>query len=259
MRWFVYLLVAANFGVFLWFSLSEPEGVRSVEEGRLPRVSEIELIDQQSARAPEVPPGLTSESESSGQNGEKFVEEVGDIESAIDPERALNVASPPQCFAVGWFDERDKAADYRQAVSLSGSEWVVEKIAERAEPREPFHWVIVPPLESRELALARYRELVALGVEAYVVPSGERENAISLGLFRSLRSAEAVLQRRQEQNISAILVKFPRNRISYALVFEGVPPESLSDLGGASAQSEPGLQLIEFSDCEGVATAEKNP
>ena len=256
MRWFVLLLIAANVGLYLWFSANEPANVRSVDEGRLPRVSEIEMIGQQSEEerpAPEVEAihGVAQES----------AQEVAETAPSSVPELAPEAQPVPraQCFGLGWFEEEAHAEAYRRQLTQQTPDLRFRGLTQREEPLEPFHWVIVPALETRQAALERYRQLVDLGVEAYVVPSGERENAISLGLFRSRRSAESVLQQRQEQNIDAILVKFPRNRISYALVFEGAPPESVGELEGVSGQSEAGLQLIEFSDCEGVATAEKNP
>lgn len=251
MRWLVVLLVAANVGAFLWFSANEPENVRSVDEGRLPRVSEIEMIGQQGsqdASALESPPSVATEVVE-----EQAVVAEPPVEATPEP------AASEQCFGIGWFEEESHAEAYQRQLARRAPGAEYRGLRQREEALEPFHWVIVPPLDSREAALRRYRELVDMGVEAYVVPSGERENAISLGLFRSRRSAERVLESRQGQNIDAMLVMFPRNQISYALVFEGPPPGSFDDLGAASAQSEAGLQLIEFSACEGVATAEKNP
>ena len=268
MRWVILVLIVANLALFSWFSFRDPDNVRSMEEGRLPRVAEIELIGQQGGEPPsdsdgpaDIMPVATEPQEdderpvngavASGARPEVDIEAVDDT-VRLDPEPAR------QCFGIGWFEEESTALDYRQGLGGDPG-YPFIGVTEQEEALPPFHWVIIPPFDTRDQALDRYRELVARGIEAYVVPSGERENAISLGLFRSLRSAEGVLQRRQAQNINAILVKFPRNRISYALVFEGVSPESLDVFGGSSGPGEVGLQLIEFSDCEGVATAKKNP
>lgn len=250
MRWLVLLLVVANVGLFLWFSANEPENVRSVDEGRLPRVAEIEMIGQQVDQEPE-PVATPAVAE---QGGEQL-----SAGAATADEPMPDPGPQEQCFGVGWFEEQSHAEAYLRQLARRAPGVEYRGLTRKEEALEPFHWVIVPPLGSRDAALERYRELAAMGIEAYVVPSGEQENAISLGLFRSRRSAENVLEDRQQQNINAILVMFPRNQISYALVFEGVPPGSFSGLGAPSGQSEAGLQLIEFSACEGVATAEKNP
>lgn len=57
-------------------------------------------------------------------------------------------------------------------------------------------WVFLPAQPSREAALAAARELSSKGLrDYYVVTAGERENTISLGLFRDLANAE---QRRDQ-------------------------------------------------------------
>ncbi|SFR87578.1 hypothetical protein SAMN05216203_3597 [Marinobacter daqiaonensis] len=265
MKWFVLSLVLINGGIFLWFAFNEPPNVRSVEEGRLPRVAEIKLIQDQEA-APGAEPSDAVRSDSSR------------IEPDATPE--ISIESGPkndkpgkgnelargsvdkagrECFGIGWFDDIAQARDHLQRLERARSGLDNTGVTERVTPLEDFHWVLIPPMDSREAAMARYRELVDRGVEAYVVPTGESENAISLGLFRSRKSAEDLLSRRQAENIDAVLANFPRNRISYALVFEGAPDRSLLTVDGGSAVGEGKLQLIEFSDCEGVATAEKNP
>jgi hypothetical protein len=252
-RWFVALLVAANAGLYLWFSWNAPENVRSVDEGRLPRVAEIEMIGQQDSQPS---PGVMAPASMS----EDYADQQTAESAPVSESESGNAEPPPeQCFGIGWFEEESQAEEYRRQLARQEPGVGYRCLTRQEEPLESFHWVIVPPLESRQAAMERYRELMDLGVEAYVVPSGDRENAISLGLFRSRRSAEDILQRRQEQNINAILVKFPRNRISYALVFEGVLPGPVEDFGSTSGQGESGLQLIEFSDCESVATTEKSP
>ncbi|WP_236744216.1 hypothetical protein [Marinobacter similis] len=52
---------------------------------------------------------------------------------------------------------------------------------------------------------------------------GENRNAISLGLFESREAAISVLEEKKRQNLNAVLANFPRNQISYALVFKAEP------------------------------------
>ena len=53
------------------------------------------------------------------------------------------------------------------------------------------YWVFLPAQGSRDKALSIARELSAKGLrDYYVVTAGERENTISLGLFRDLSNAE---------------------------------------------------------------------
>lgn len=260
MRWLALLLVLANGALFLWLSSSGGENVRSVQEGKLPRVAEIRLIDEQTGSGEQSPeasgqPQTEVQAEPVSANESRSLDDA-DVRSSdvADPESAAGA-----CFGVGWFNEREDALAYYNELRERDSSPDFLGVRERSESLEPFHWVIIPPLPSREKAMTRYRELVQAGIEAYVVPSGERENAISLGLFRSRQSAEQVLRQRQAENIDARLVKFPRNRISYALVFQGVADPAIPDPDTTSGRSDGELQLIEFSACEGVATTEKNP
>lgn len=262
MRWLALLLVAANGALFLWLSSSGGDNVRSVQEGKLPRVAEIQLIDEQAGNQVESP-GPSGQSRPVVQAGSVSVNESRDFDDVDAPGPDVADSDPDSaveaCFGIGWFDERSDARAYRSELREEAPSLDFLGIRERSEPLEPFHWVIIPPLPSRDEAMTRHRELVEAGIEAYVVPSGERENAISLGLFRSRQSAEQVLRQRQAENIDARLVKFPRNRISYALVFQGVAEPAIPDPDTASGRSDGELQLIEFSACEGVATTEKNP
>ncbi len=237
MKWAVVLLITANIAFFYWLQSAGPSRIQDVQKGRLPRIAEIQLVDQmdQAGRPPD--------------------SQSPDEPSASDQSAALS----RQCFGVGWFSKEAEAREF--ARRLVGERSAIEGFAirERVEVLPDFHWVLIPPLESREKALERYRELAARGIEVYVVRSGKNENAISLGLFRSQRSAEQLLTRRQSENIDATLANFPRNRISYALVFGGAPGALELSGGDLSAESGGELQLIEISDCEGVATTEKNP
>lgn len=53
------------------------------------------------------------------------------------------------------------------------------------------YWVYLPAFASRDRALVTARELAAAGVrDYYVVTAGDRENTISLGLFRDRANAE---------------------------------------------------------------------
>jgi len=54
------------------------------------------------------------------------------------------------------------------------------------------NWVVIPPRKDRETALRVLRELQAEGIDSYMITTAPRENAISLGVFRNLVSANEV-------------------------------------------------------------------
>lgn len=97
------------------------------------------------------------------------------------------------CFQIGPFLTQ---ADLRRALNALSTG------AERIQFRETRalanrgYWVYLPAQRSRDAALAIARELSGKGVrDYYVVTAGERENMISLGLFRELANAS---QRHEE-------------------------------------------------------------
>ena len=159
-----------------------------------------------------------------------------------DVKDAVNI----HCARVGWFASREEAdAAFDQLAAGVG----VYRIEERSESLPPYHWVMVPPQE-REAALELYRGLRARGIDAYLIPGGEYVDGVSLGLFESLASAERVMRQRIQQNIDARLVMLPRNRISYALVFE---VGNQSELGDATHGAEM-YEIYEYFPCKSVAT-----
>ncbi|MCH8500233.1 MAG: hypothetical protein LAT63_17330 [Marinobacter sp.] len=150
------------------------------------------------------------------------------------------------CARVGWFASREDADSAFDQLSTGVD---VYRIEERSEPLPPYHWVMVPP-QPREAARELYRALRAQGVDAYLIPSGEHANGVSLGLFESLASAERVKRQRIQQNIDARLVMLPRNRISYALVFEVGNQPMLSE----ATQDAEKYEIYEYFPCKSVAT-----
>ncbi len=68
------------------------------------------------------------------------------------------------------------------------------------------YWVYLPAQGSRDAALAVARELSAKGLrDYYVVTAGERENTISLGLFRELSNAKQRHEQIRAQGFDAQL------------------------------------------------------
>lgn len=83
-------------------------------------------------------------------------------------------------------------ADLRRAVAALTPAVERLQVSESRVLTDRGHWVFLPAQGTREAALATARELSAKGLrDYYVVTAGDRENTISLGLFRDLPNAEA--------------------------------------------------------------------
>ncbi len=98
---------------------------------------------------------------------------------------------PRQCRAIGIYpDRRSARAEAERLPAEVGEPKVVETtVVERR------YWVYLPPFVSRSAAFEGERELRRKGIEDLQVLAGDdKENAISLGLYRDLAVAERRLR-----------------------------------------------------------------
>lgn len=172
-RALIALLLTMNAGVALWLWL---QSVSPEVESAFPADTNVPMLV------------LLSEEEehSSG------IEVIDAAEPDAPPEPTPGL-DRLVCVEVGPFLTQ---ADLRRAMSA------FTPSAERLQYRETRalasrgYWVYLPAQRSRDTALETARELSAKGLrDYYVVTAGERENTISLGLFRELGNA----QKRHEQ------------------------------------------------------------
>lgn len=248
MRLLVLMLILANLGL-LWYLQQHPESERAQPDtdGRLPRVAELELIGESDReRAAPVAPSPDAEEVSA----ESVPEPLPAKEAGPEPVR--------YCYTAGWFDlvEDARAARSELLVERPGLDVSVEGVERELSP---LHWVIVPPYPSENAALEAFRDFQRRGIDSFLVTEGSRKNAISLGLFESRSAAERVLAQRKSENLNAELALFPRNQLSYALVFEAAYLPESPELGADRAEYGRRFESVEIKRCEGVATAEKSP
>ena len=157
------LLLAMNLGVGLWWALRAPPA-----QDTPPAATE-----------PDVPPLVL----------------LGELRA---PEPTVELAEPPEpvgaaptagevCLGIGPFLTQ---ADLRAAVGALTPRVSRIQFREDIARVERGHWVFLPAPGSREQALQLARDLSGKGLrDFYVVTAGERENMISLGLFRDPENA----------------------------------------------------------------------
>lgn len=98
------------------------------------------------------------------------------------------VVNPPACYTAGPFVTTREAAEVADKLKPLGIE-VYQRVSEINELSA--YWVYLPPFQSRERAQEITRELARRGVKDYfVVSTAEKENAVSLGVFRTREGAE---------------------------------------------------------------------
>jgi hypothetical protein len=114
---------------------------------------------------------------------------IGDTPELTGPPEPAGGEPGQRCRQIGPFLTQ---SDLRRAIAALTP--VVDRIQfreSRAQANRGF-WVFLPAQETREQALATARQLSASGLrDYYVVTAGDRENTISLGLFRDQPNAEA--------------------------------------------------------------------
>lgn len=162
-RVLVFALLAANLGYCAW-SLSQPS--KPVVEAPPP--------------SPEVKPlVLIRERE------EQLLREGGDLGSGMDSD----------CYALGPFQTQ---ADVRRVANAMATTVAQSRQRQQMQTLDRGFWVYLPAVSTREDALNLARELSAAGLkDYYVVTAGDRENTVSLGLFKEETNAvrrQAALQ-----------------------------------------------------------------
>lgn len=253
MRWLALLLLCAN--VLAWYfagAMQPPLRSSETVSGTLPRVASLKAsADQGVAAEPEGFEGV-EETEVA-----EVVEEPGELTSSgpvspapVPEERSLH------CVRLGWLESQEAA----QAVieTVPALEAISVTIEEEERERPPLNWVLIPP-QPADAARKQFRDIQRQGIDSYLVTQGEYRNAISLGLFESRESAISVLEEKKRQNLNAVLAKYDRNQISYALDFEAEPDLAEGLVQAVTSEYGKNFDFIEINPCEGVATSEKTP
>ena len=213
------LLLLMNLGVAAWWWL-RPEPVAAVGPAASDDVPALRLL---------------SEVDAAGT--------IGDTPELTGPPEPEGGTPGQRCRQIGPFLTQ---ADLRRAVTALTP--VVERIQfreSRAQANRGF-WVFLPAQETREQALATARQLSARGLrDYYVVTAGDRENTISLGLFRDLPNAETRRNEVQTLGFAPQLQERIEEIPNYWIEFAAE-----SDLDWAARLSASAAALLQATDIE---------
>ena len=159
MKWIIYLLLLLNIAMFVWhFRSDEVAGVARPGESRQDEATlSLVLLKEQ------------------------------------DQQKETEITR--WCFSLGPFEDKQQASLASGILKTAGIE------AERRlskEARRKAYWVLLPPAESREAAQKSVTRLKELKVTDYfLVVSGEKTNAISLGVYSQFESAHRRIKEMQ--------------------------------------------------------------
>ena len=131
------------------------------------------------------------------------------------------------CVVLGPFDTGDEATALGERIVSGGGETL---LVEETEVGEPDYFVYVEPAASRALAHRTWRELVAQGVDAFVIPRGERENGVSVGVFTRRELAEAQSDRVSELGFAVETRAVRHTHVAYLLQAWDAPAGVVADL-----------------------------
>lgn len=131
------------------------------------------------------------------------------------------------CALVGTFKTRALAVEASKRLDAQSREArvVAESVAGDVD-----HLVFVAPATDRAGADNLVRELDAQGVKAYVIPSGQRANGVSVGVFGSEERAKTQQDRVAKLGHDVRLATIDRERLVYRVRAHDVPPAALADM-----------------------------
>lgn len=177
MRWIFILLLVVNGVLLMWRQFAPPtnEASQTVAE---------DIVKPEGARL-------------------QLVSEVGDVVAfKKNPKQESNSSKRPLCRSVGAFSSLEQANDFiarLKAIDVKASIEQVELTVGES------YWVYLPSEGSRADARRKLAELQALKIDSYIIPKGELENGISLGVFSRSVLAQRRIADMKQRGLSPLL------------------------------------------------------
>ncbi len=234
-KWILVLLLLANvilFSVMQWGrELTVDAEIPSVQTEFNPQMIQL-LSGVPSAVAPAEPVVVTTAVGSA----------VTEIQPASILSQELKVVPKQhkQCAAWGEFSGKGLAQVQAELAALVPAESLMQTTVEHTSG----YWVYIPPLKKKAEVQNKIEQLKKLGVEDYfvVLENGAWFNAISLGVFRTEKSAQRYLESLKVKGVRTAQVGERKSKLKFTQF-------SLKNLDAASADKIRLLQK-EFPDSE---------
>ena len=176
MRWWVWLLLLLNLGLFAYFNFDKIVPPQVVQTKEI-TPEKLKILSQQELEAmpkKEVPP-------------------------PAEVQQAAPTVAVTSCYRWGNFSATNLPAAQVVLVKLGLQGTVHQETVAQQDRR---YWVYYPPLKSAELAKQKAEEIKALGVEElFIVQDSQWRNAISFGLFAEEELASKLLTDLQAKGV----------------------------------------------------------
>ena len=240
MRWAAIAgLVLLNVLILGWYLakpavVTPPPGPQSVAQGpSLTLLAELPAAERPAPRKPLKPGELPAGVEAPSDDGEADVTEAATKEP-------LAPRVPSGCFRVGYFPDQRSAKRTGRQLEAAGGE-ISAPLGERFERRR--YWVLLPAAPSRSQALAVIEKVRRAGItDYYLIPSGEKKNVLSLGVFSTREAAQRRLAEigRLKLKVRVEEVKVPGKRFSLQVRWRKDEAPPWNKLLPAAVSAEPG-------------------
>jgi len=211
MRWIFFSLLILNAATLVWGFVFEDEQLPAVHaEKPFPykEVASLSLLGEGQGELVAVPIERSSTPMASLQN-------------------PVKVDGKDLCQLVGAFKSHEIAQSFVERLTAID---IKAQVRDLRLPAGPGYWVYLEPLPNRKAALRQLAELQSQKIDSYVIPKGELENGISLGLFSQQDLAKSRLQEMQKRGLEPRLDTIERTYREIWVMLEHTEDAKMSDL-----------------------------
>lgn len=218
MRWIFFSLLIANFIAGVWGMLLPNGGAASAASHAEP---EFELKG--------VPPLLLLtevDIEQRSAPAERLISEIPVLPSS-EGERRSEEKENKLCEILGPFDGEPSAQEMVERLRALD---VHSEVRTLQLPAGPGYWVYLEPEPNRKAALRKLAELQSRGVDSYVIPKGEIENGISLGMFSKKSLADSRMAEAERMGLSPRMQTIERTYREVWVMLNHQEDEKMSEI-----------------------------
>ncbi len=120
------------------------------------------------------------------------------------------------CFTIGSFTSRDQAKKVLTRVERHG---LLGDIRTIEQSERNGYWVLLPPLANRKLAKEILRDMHKANVDSFIVTTGQKSNAISVGIFNSESHAKRRVKDLRGKGFNVVMEERLRTKSLYWVDF----------------------------------------
>lgn len=239
MRWIFFTLLAVNVVAAGWGMLQSGDGrsVRIVhEESTFEYEGVSSLVYLSEAEGVPIPAGRDRP--------------ISEIPVMSNTPPAVEEGRPDICEIVGPFDGEGAAVEMVERLKALD---VHSEVRSLQLPAGPGYWVYLEPEPNRKSALRKLAELQSRGVDSYVIPKGELENGVSLGMFSKKTLADARMTEAESMGLAPRMQTIERTYREVWVMLNHQEDEKMSEISWSRVLDEKKVLQRRENFCLGVA------